>query len=259
MYKTFVILMAALVGGWTPMVQAGQCFVNQRNRVVQRVVQNKAQQRNNKVQVVQNVVNNHQRQRLQVVDQVRVNQKVVEFDRDYFLGQEGYFDVADQLRFENQRVQQVQQNKTIEKQQEQIDKLLKIVNELVKKKSEEPKPVAPPNDTPVINPPSPVVGSNALDLKVFRIFKTNCASCHTGDSARKGFKLIGKAGSNEYLFNLSLQDRVIVHDVVSGKNLRERGKKLMPLGGPKLSDSDIEILRLWMVKEAENVKSQLEG
>ena len=215
--------------------------------------------------------------KLNVVDNVDVLQKRVEFDANYFLGVDGYFSVANGLygQYQNNQSQEV-----FVRQSQQIDQLIGLLQQVLKGQN-----VQIPNgnghtngnghngngaanghtngngksEVPVPNIPNNGVGttnlSDELNFAVFNIFQDNCASCHGADSPRAGFQVIAEdKEGNDGLVDLSLAQRINVFDLVAGINLQERGKKLMPLGGPPLPDEEVEILRLWAVAKAEQEK-----
>lgn len=189
-------------------------------------------------------------QRLRVVEDVNVLQKRVEFDSQYFLGLEGYYDVGNQLQ--QQRIEQ--DRDVISKQSQQLDRLLGLLEEIVKQKREgsptkQKVPTVDLPDTNVEVGPSPNESSK-IDISVYKIFKESCFACHGTNSPKAGLQLVGDG----WLTDLSLEDRVLAYDHVAGINLKNRGKKLMPLGGPPLSDEDVELVRLWMIDKAEKIK-----
>lgn len=203
---------------------------------------------------------------------VIVQQKVVEFDSDYFLGVNGYYDVVNQLQYEDQ----YQDQQLLQQKEAQIDRLIRLVEELVRDRQgsgpitqPEPQPVPQPQPQPEPQPwpepapqpqpeptvPSPAADTN-LDKAVFEIFTANCRNCHGPDSAKAGLQLVGQDEDGTYWLNdLPLWDRVDVHDRVNGVNLRERGLKRMPIG-EILPDDEVEIIRLWVVQKAKEQKGE---
>lgn len=190
-------------------------------------------------------------------------QKRVEFDSDYFLGSDGYYGVAEGLQ-ESQGV--------IDAQNQQILELLAIIDKLVDKIGNSPAPTPEPDhtdesDTPDTTdmpddtddpniPDEPTdLEATLLDQKVYTIFNKNCASCHS-ETPKAGLKLVGTENGVDYLEYLRLEDRVKVYDHVAGIRLQERGLKLMPLGGPPLSDDEVATIWLWTVEEADRIKQK---
>ncbi len=199
--------------------------------------------------------------RVRIVDRFDVVQKTVQFDADYFLGINGYYDVVEDLR----TAKYVETQSVLEKQQSQINQLIALLTQ--KAIAETPQvtpvtPVIPEVPTVPTVPDVPTTDTNvpqeatALDVKTFRIFINKCAKCHSDDKAKAGLSLVSIDTSGEYLNNIPLAMRVIIHDHASGIGLEARGKKLMPLGGPPLSDEDVELLRLWTVEKAEKIKKE---
>lgn len=226
---------------------------------------------------------------------VIVKQKQVEFDASYFLGLKGYYDVVNQLQYEdayNDRQLLLQKDQQLEQvigaltelvkqrsdKDPEVAELIKLVNLLIQERQGSPPVVVPtptpqpqpqPEPTPTPEPtpqpqpqpiPEPVPApeptqpptESELDKAVFKIFIESCKNCHGPASAKAGLQLIGQDddGTN-WLNDLSLEDRVKTYDRVAGIKLKERGLKLMPLGGPALPDDQVETLRLWMVQKAE--------
>ena len=134
-----------------------------------------------------------------------------------------------------------------------------------KKNEPEPTPEPPVDDGNglVPDPPKeepekstnklPILNHNGdLDQAVANIFINSCMDCHGTVGPRKGLTLIKEdENGQKFLKNLDLATRALVYDTVADINLKARGKKLMPLGGPKLPEAEIEILRLWMMAKAE--------
>lgn len=208
--------------------------------------------------VKQQIIQDHVVQQFNVVENVDVIQKQVQFDADYFLGMNGYYDVVNQLQ-----AQEINADKDIIlKQSEQVDRLIRLLEESLKQNispstdsnpeptQEEPK--EEPQDVGSTDQPTATNELAQLNQKVFTIFSENCSSCHGQSSQKAGLQLVGEEDSGEkWLADLPLADRVSTYDHVAGINLQARGKKLMPLGGPALADEDVEAIRLWMVAKTE--------
>lgn len=182
-----------------------------------------------------------------VVDEFNVVQKNVEFDADYFLGANGYYQVADKLVAQ----QETRDHDIILRQSEQIDELIKLLEAVLSKQGIDVPEELVPEDTPPVETEGGLIGTE-LDQTVAAIFTESCVGCHGQNSPKAGLMLMGEEENGErWLRNLSLAERTMVYDYTVGINLKERGKKLMPLGGQPLPDAQIEALRLWMVTKAE--------
>lgn len=237
--KSLSILLIFVVTTWSPTVYAGRLGIICRDGLCQ-----------------QNIVQRQIVEQFDVVEQVDILQKKVEFDSKYFLGLDGYYDVVNEL----QAREYVKDKDIILKQAEQLDKLISLLEQALKQKkiNNGNQPVTPAN--PDLSPSIPKPEKQPQDLsdlntKVFNIFSVSCVSCHGNTSPKKGLQLVGtESNGTKWLNNLSLDKRVLVYDHTAGIKLKERGKKLMPLGGEPLSDADVEILRLWMIAKAEETK-----
>jgi len=211
--------------------------------------------------VKQQIIQDHVVQQFNVVENVDVIQKQVQFDADYFLGMNGYYDVVNQLQ-----AQEINADKDIIlKQSEQVDRLIRLLEESLLKNSTsnasndsqptQEEPVEEPQDDTTTVESTETDGIVQLNQKVFTIFSENCSSCHGQSSQKAGLQLVGEEENGEkWLADLPLSDRVSTYDHVAGINLQARGKKLMPLGGPALADEDVEAIRLWMVAKTEENK-----
>jgi mono/diheme cytochrome c family protein len=168
-----------------------------------------------------------------------IRQKRVEFDSDYYLGVNGYYQVP--------RV--IKEQKDNELQYKILEVLEKINAKLEENSVEVPtEPVKPSTPTEPETPDIEEVSN--LDSQVYKIFKENCASCHIGDKAPKGIKLIGEENGQKFLYDLPLADRFMVWFTTRGVNLDKTGHKRMPVGGSALSDEDVNTLELWMHNKA---------
>lgn len=74
------------------------------------------------------------------------------------------------------------------------------------------------------------------DKDVKQIFDANCISCHSADFAEKGLKLDNFNDVKNGILNRGLVDRI---------SRESNDDLLMPQGGPKLSNSSIEIIKKW--------------
>jgi len=178
-----------------------------------------------------------------VGERVDVIQKTVEFDAEYFLGLQGYYDVVNEL----QEREYTKDKDIIRKQSDQIDKLIQLLEQSLREKTGE---VTKPTPQPE---PQPEVSD--LNKRVFDIFTKSCVDCHGDKSPKKGLQLVGQdPDGTKWLSDLSLAKRVLVYDHTAGIDLKSRGKKLMPLGGPALLDAEVETLRLWMIESTKKGK-----
>lgn len=237
------IFLAFVMAAWTPAIYAiGPCFngVCEQQFVQQQFVQPQFVEEFN------------------VVERVDILQKRVEFDAEYFLGLDGYYDVVNNL----QEQEYVKDKDIILKQAEQIDRLINLLEQALRLQqlNNGVKPVTPvepePEEPKTEIPSNPDSGALLeLDSRVFVIFSAKCASCHGTETPKAGLRLVGTdTDGTKWLNNLSLDDRVLVYDHTAGIKLKERGKKLMPLGKEPLPDSEVDTLRLWMIAKAEEIK-----
>lgn len=271
--KIICATLALMMAVWSPAVlYAGGPFCRTSRVVCNPQVVHRAQVVHHAPAIRHDVV-----QKFNVVEHVDVLQKRVEFDAEYFLGYDGYYDVVNEL----QAQEYAKDKDIILKQTEQVDKLIGLLEQVLKDKQSNPapadpapkpeekpkpkskpdkpapKPEQPPEPKPVDPGLEPKVGDLELNSKVYRIFSESCASCHGPTSAKAGLQLVGQdEDGTKWLSNSTLENRVLVYDHTAGIKLKERGKKLMPLGGPALPDEEVETLRLWMIAKAEEIKKQ---
>ena len=254
MKSLFLIITLA----FTSTVLGDQCFpsvVRSNNSYAQKVQKVQKVQQNvvyNDYKDAQVNVRHNQKYNSQFNKDYNVIQKVVEFDPEYFLGTDGYFDVVDEIQ--QQRGYYDRDNEIVLKQVEQVDKLILLLEKVINRlDGEKPKeypelePVEPQEpDYPVLEDKQ--VNNDDLNLKVFNIFKKSCMDCHAAPNGEAGLSLVEIEEGNEYLLDLDLKSRLLVYDSVSGKT----GKlKQMPLGGPKLPQEDIDILGKWALSKLE--------
>lgn len=171
------------------------------------------------------------------VEQVVVQQRVVQFSNDYYLGTGGYFAHGEALKAEREASHQ-SQIKALEDQ----NKLLRdILETLSGKKTEQPN-----NPTPIPTPEPPKPAGTDLENKVLKIFQTSCAKCHNENKAESGLVLVDKGA----LPNLDLVDAVLIHHRINAVNLD--GDSRMPKGSTPLDTDDVEIIRQYMVSIAKS-------
>lgn len=192
---------------------------------------------------------------------VVVQQKVVEFDSRYFLGDRGYYSTVENIKSE--RLTETVEGLKAEVQRlvgllqakdAQIDVLLKLLKGTGKDTPKVDIPTTPtaeapvPADKPAEAPVEPDNGeyqSTELDEKVFAIFKAKCAQCHSETNANK---LVLYKKSNDALIDQPLEYRALIHKLVQGVDL-DSGERSMPPGKP-LEDTEVSILYKWMQEEA---------
>ena len=173
---------------------------------------------------------------------VIVRQKIVEYDPRYYLGLDGYYSVG-------QKIQADEQSATLN----DISSKLDVLIQLLSRGQNLPTPVEPLKPKEPTQPENPTTPENpdgleptALDINVYNIFSTNCASCHNENKKGGGLQLVNAA--NKSLIYQDLVTRVLIEKAVfSGK---------MPLSGKKLSDKDVDTLKKWMQEEAEILKKE---
>lgn len=172
------------------------------------------------------------------------------FNDTFFFGQNGFFDVGDNLRVreleesqstvKNYLEQLVQQMK---KQQQQIDSLRRLVEELNRENSgglAEPPVFLPPGNVPDI---LLIPAQTALDVKITALFNNRCAQCHTEGAAKK-ITLLTKDGELGILSKLAVS-KVHTRTTLTAQQLKARGLALMPQGGPPLSQAERAIITSW--------------
>lgn len=175
-------------------------------------------------------------------DRFVVQQRVVQFDPNTFLGVQGYYAHGQQLR-----AQKLEEEAELVKAVKEQNEILKqMVQALMKGKVEggtPPTPVVPTPEEPTVP---------ALETAVLKIFTEKCAKCHGDTKADGGLTLIkdGKIVKDEE-DKFEVSKRLIVHHRVNGVNLSE-GETRMPKGNP-LSDEEVETLRLWAVDKSVEV------
>jgi cytochrome c5 len=160
-------------------------------------------------------------------NQAIVQQKVVQFDPNYFLGVQGYYTVGEQITKEKQDLNQ-----------DKIDKLIDLITKLIEAKAGTPATPAPTPEPPIPEPPK----VDELQAKVNTLFKTKCFSCHSND--KNGLDMFNDAGEVE----VSLADAVSIHYRVEGIALD--GNAMMPKGGKPLTNDEMTLVKKWLIKKA---------
>lgn len=184
-------------------------------------------------------------------DNYIIKQKLVEFDNDYYQGVNGYYSTARSLRT-REDVRKEQENEEIQLQI--LETLQRIESKLSTGDTPELPEVPQTPDVPEEPVPTESPDVSDLNLKVFNIFKKNCANCHNDTKSSKELALVGEENGEEFLYDLPLSDRVLIHHVTNNVNLDKTGHKLMPIGGPPLDNDSVETLRLWVVDKAKGEK-----
>lgn len=186
-----------------------------------------------------------------------VKQKVVEFDADYFLGLKGYVIAGQKAEHNSHERDKVRDEALLE--------ALKALNKVLEGgvTAGGQMPVNPESPAPIPEPQQPSAESGTeLDRKALAIFFRDCKTCHFDSKESGGVKLgetytrDGKEFARLFIEEdecRELAKRNLIHDSVNGVGLADRGKKLMPMSGDKLSDEDVETLRLWSLEKAEAI------
>lgn len=183
------------------------------------------------------------------IQQFQVQQKVVEFDSRYFLGEDGYYSVRDNLL--EQKVQEA--NNENLKLRAEIDVLWKLVQKCLKDNNvgHEPYPEpVPQQPTQPTNPPDDGRAVTELDRKVYNVFSNNCANCH-GAEQNVRMKLVDTTKGT--LFDRSLDERVEIWTRTDQTELSTFGLKGMP-PGKVLNDNDVTSIKQWMIEEALRIR-----
>jgi mono/diheme cytochrome c family protein len=166
-----------------------------------------------------------------------IQRHTVEFDKDTFLGLDGYYGQIDKLKIEAERQKGADKQALLD--------LIEILKDLIKtNKTATPPPPMPEVEKPQM--PEPPKNSD-LDKQVFQIFKTNCGNCHNETKSSGNLKLISNGG----LYNLSGETRSKVYFRTSGVGIKSHNLSIMPPGKP-LKDEDVETLASWAVQKLEN-------
>lgn len=158
---------------------------------------------------------------------VRIEKKEVVINEDYLNGTDGYFLVGENQEGYGQ-------------------------NQLLKYNTYSPRQIGYGNEQPVSDE---LYVPTEIDKRTYGIFANSCASCHGTQKQSGKLQLI----DGKDLLLQPLATRVDIVDRVSSKtdDLKSRGKKHMPMGGEEdLSQEDQDILRLWMVQEADQLRQR---
>ena len=174
------------------------------------------------------------------------------FNDSYFFGQNGFFDVGDNARLQNLEDSYSGMKEYTDKLSQQIILQQQIIEGLkrqldaLKRQPEGPN-ITPDRDEFNLVPPNlfdeQPVPNDDTKLSILTIFQNKCASCHTEGSAKK-ITLLTKDGGLALLTNTMVKN---VHErtTLTEPQLRERGLKLMPLGGPPLTPQEVEVINKW--------------
>lgn len=179
--------------------------------------------------------------RFQLSQQVNIDFQVkrIQFDENYFLGNDGFYFVYGSGDVQNLS--------------NQLDSILERLNKPPVITPPEPKPTVPeskpqpetPTTLPVTEQKPWITNPQGIDADVYIVFVNKCASCHSGSKPKGGLALVDK--DREFLANLSKADRQTLFRLVDGKNL-EPGERAMPLGSPALSQDQQEKIHAWVDK-----------
>jgi mono/diheme cytochrome c family protein len=169
-------------------------------------------------------------------DVLIIKEKRVQFDARYFLGLDGYYSVGNNLKQEY--------DTSVEDELKATKAKLELALELLKDCKELPKDDVPQDPKPdkEENPN----GYTELDKKVYTIFRESCVNCHGNTPQNNSLSLLNSNG----LADLSLSQKVNIHDRTNAVGLEERGLDKMPKGNKTLSNDEVEILRLWYLEHA---------
>lgn len=175
-----------------------------------------------------------------------IQQRVVQFDNNTFLGLNGYYSHGAALLAQKE-------NEEVTDLKEQNKLLRDILKKLTDKDNSTPNK---PETTPTVEKSD----YTDLETKVLGIFKESCAKCHGDTKADGGLTLVknghlmGGTTRKERVNSSNLIGAVLSHHRVNGINLNEEAR--MPKGSPALSDDKVEIIRLWLVELAKSLKGE---
>ena len=185
-----------------------------------------------------------------------VQNREIFFNDTYFFGQNGFFDVGDNLRVRNLETAYDsirRQNEALRQKVDQLEQKIRDLNNRLNNTEGGPPiqplpPGIPPIALPPFNTPPPIVpldnNSAKLDKAVLQIFTRSCSNCHSEDKAKGNFSLVSRTGN---LSPLSAGDiaSIRTRTVLDIGILREMGLQPMPQGGPRLPQKDIELIMAW--------------
>lgn len=160
---------------------------------------------------------------------VVVPQKVVEFDADYFLGEDYYYQLGQKLVDDKNK----SRDDEIKDLKSKLDLLLTLLSKGNNGQGQQPGLPTPP-------PPEPEPVKNEINDKILTLWNRKCVNCHGTTPQNNGLTLV-KGGSLE---DLSLEQRLITYDRVLGYKLQERGLAKMPKGG-SLTDEEVNLVYEW--------------
>lgn len=180
-----------------------------------------------------------------------VQNREVFFNDTYFFGQNGFFDVGDNARVRNLEAAYHNLRRKNEALEEQLDSLEKRIKELNNRMGNfgnigggdegiiDP---LPPGIPPIIPSEPP---DSQSDKKVSILFNQKCSKCHAEGKAKGGLSLITKTGDMSPLTDSDLR-AIRTRTVLSDIQLRELDLKSMPLGGPRLSVAEKQLIDNWV-------------
>ncbi len=173
---------------------------------------------------------------VQKVQPLVIQQKKVQFDGRYYLGDNGYYAVENNLRAEKEEAKA--DDAAALREQNEI--LKQILAAITNGKPVPGTPVAPTPDEPAVEP------VNTRDNEVLTLFKRACAKCH-GDTKADGGLVLVKGGQLQFT-GQTKEDyvaRTNIYFRVNGPGLKEHSLAQMPKGGA-LTDDEALSVYLWM-------------
>ena len=179
-------------------------------------------------------------------------QRRIFFNDTFFFGQNGFFDVGDNIKIRDLEDSQSTVKGYLEKmaaqmvqQQQQIIQLQKTIERLQNQGRGGGGLIVPPIFLPPVTPDIPLIPKTetALDTKVTALFENKCSQCHTEGAAKK-ITLLTRGGALSPLSKLAA-GKVHTRTTLTAQQLKARGLKLMPQGGPPLSQAEQDLITAW--------------
>ncbi len=171
-----------------------------------------------------------------------IQNRVIFFNDTYFFGQNGFFDVGDNLRIRKLEYEYDAIREHTEKLTELVNLLQKQIQLLQEQKEGDGGDFGDPftlPELPPVNPPS----NSQLDGEVKALFTQRCASCHTEGSAKK-ITLLTMSGELAPLASIHVR-KIHTRTTLTGEELRARNLQMMPQGGVRLPLSDRQLIEAW--------------
>jgi len=182
------------------------------------------------------------------------------FNDTYFFGQNGFFDVGDNLRLsnvENALYETRQENSDLKEQVRALSQEVRTLNSAVKSLAltvsggagVTPEPNPPEQGGGLIDPPfplptDPVVPNTELTGQVEVLFKAACARCHTEGRESGDLVLITESGK---LAKLTVEQIKSTRDrtTLTPEELAKQGLSIMPKGGQRFTVAQRNLVRAW--------------